>query len=309
MKKARTSCLYGNGGAGKTTQLYFVAKWLWETKGIRSRLISFDGKYEQFTLGSPSLVEKGAVELIDVSNAGTALATVKRLAEGYWPRWNKKTSSQYFAPDKNCETKDWEKIGAYLVDGLTPWGDLWLAHASDKAVGFKAAWNYQEEEYTFNGSQDGHYGMVQREIKKTVKQGFNQLPVKYVMYTALVEKGIENYRRKRGKRGDANQGEQNVTTLYGPAVAGQALTPFVPSWFCDCFHIDTVELDDGRKIKGAYYDEHLDETTDVKYLARVDILPEDVERMREKYKGGFIPLGLKRGIDKFYEWVEEGGKG
>lgn len=308
MKKARTACLYGNGGAGKTTQLYFMAKWLWEKYQLRSRLISFDGKYEQFQLGSPSLIESGAVELIDVSSCPTALATVKRLAEGYWPRTTK-TGAQYFKPDKNCETKDWEKVGAYLIDGLTAWGDLWLVHASDQAIGFKASWEYQEDEYTFHGSQDGHYNVVQRELLKTVKQGFNQLPVRYVMFTALVEKGIENYRRKRVKRGDPNApAEPNITTLYGPKVAGQALTPFVPSWFCDTFHVDDVEIElkEGgtKKIKAAYYETHLHETTDVPFLARVDILPEDVERMREKFKGGFIPLGFRSGINKFYDWIE-----
>ena len=303
----RTSCLYGNSGDSKTTQLYFVAKWLWETLQLRSRLISFDGKFDQFTLGHPSLLEQGAVEVFNMmepSHSHIALASVRKLSEGYWPR-KKKGGGEHFRADEDCLTKDWDKIGAYLIDGISGWADIWLGHVADQAIGFKASWNYEEEGYEFHGSQDGHYLTVQKEMVKTIKQNFNQLPCKYVMYTALVEKGIENYRRKRVKRNDANApAEPNVTTLYGPKGAGQAQTSFIPGWFSDCFHIARLHTKNGED-RVAWYDTHTDETTDVPYLARIDVLPNQMVNIKEKWKYGCVLLTLEEGIDKFYRFIEE----
>lgn len=319
MKKARTACIYADSGDGKSTQLYFMALWLWNNFKLKSRLISYDGKYQQFEAnrGDGSLIERGIVEVFDAlrSDSGEALADTRKLSDGYWPR-KTKGGGQYFKSDANCKV-DWEKegIGAYFIDDISSLSDLWLAHVADQQAGFKSAWSYEEGGYTISGSQDGHYGIVQKELTKCWKgtgksQGFHNLPVRYVITTAKVEKGVENYRRKRVKRNDPNApAEANITTLYGPKAAGQALTPFMPGWFADCFHLGRVMVKQGegeaKEIRAAYYDTHLHEQTDVPFICRVDILPENVEKLREKFKHGFIPLGLNRGIDKFYEWVLE----
>ena len=327
--KARTLCIYSDSGEGKSTQGYFLAKWIWKTFGLRTRWISFDGKYDQLLLGQPeldgkSLIDAGVVELWDAANMKTALADVRRFSEGYWPRWNKANGgSWYFRSDPNCETKDWDKIGMVVIDDISSLCESWLVHISDQPgqVGTaKHAWVYDEDEYTIRGVNDSHYGLVQKELTRIVKQGFNQLPVKYVMYMAKVEKGTENYRRKKVKRNDPDANpEPNVTTMYGPKAAGQALTSFMPGWFADCFHIGRVPYDpekylkhfgvEGNEVRVAYYDTHLHEQTDVPFMCRVDIRPEDVPKLRSKWKGGAIPLGFDRGLDKFYDFVIElGGK-
>lgn len=321
MSKARTVMLYADPGDGKSTQLYFLATWIWKTFGLKSRLISYDGKYQQFEArrnGEPSLIEAGIVEVFDAlqSPSGEALADTRRLSEGYWPR-KTKGGGQYFKSDEKCLT-DWAnaKIGAYFIDDISSLSDIWIAHVADQQAGFKSSWLYEEGGYDYSGTQDGHYGMVQKELTKTWKgtgrsHGFHNLPVRYVITTAKVEKGVENYRRKRVKRNDPNApAEPNVTTLYGPKAAGQALTSFLPSWFCDCWHIGRVMAkvagsEAMQEVRVAYYDTHLHEQTDVPFIARVDILPENVEKMREKFKHGFVPLGLNRGLDKWYEWVLE----
>ena len=320
--KARSAMLYADSGEGKSTQGYFMAKWVWTTFGQRTRWISFDGKYDQLLLPQKelegkSLVDAGVVELWDAANMKTALADVRRFSDGYWPRHNNKTGEPYFRSDKHCETKDWDKIGLYVIDDLSSLCEAWLVHISDQdVVGFKPSWVYTEEDYTYRGVQDAHYGIVQKELTRIVKQGFNQLPVRYVMYMAKVEKGTENYRRKKQKRNDPDANpEPNVTTMYGPKAAGQALTSFMPGWFADCFHLARVTIDpekfrkaygfDGTEVRVAYFDKHEHEQTTVPFMARVDILPEDIPKLREKWKAGCIPLGTDRGIDKFYEWVRE----
>ena len=309
----RTSCLYGNSGDSKTTQLYFVAKWLWETLQLRSRVISYDGKFDQFTLGKPSLRDQGAVQILNMVNSKNALSQTRMLSEGYWPIKTKE-GGVYFKADKNCQTIEKDNIGAYLIDGISGLCDGWLVHISDQSPGMGKAltpsFSFEEGGYNFNGTQDSYYGLVQKELMRVIKQNFNTLPVQYVMYTALVEKGVEGFKRRRVPRGGEQDGMAlNQTTLYGPKAAGQALTSYLPGWFSDCFHISrmTANVKDGGKqeIRVAWYETHEDFNTEVPYLARVDILPENIVQLREKFKGGFIPLGLKSGVDKFYRFIEE----
>jgi hypothetical protein len=296
-----------------------MAKWLWNNFKLKSRLISYDGKYQQFEArqnGEPSLIEQGVVKVFDAlqSPSGEALADTRRLSEGYWPR-KTKGGETYFRSDEKCLT-DWgtAEIGAYLIDDISSLSDIWLSHIVDQQAGFKSAWTYTEGGYDISGGQDGHYGIVQRELTKTWKgtgksQGFHNLPVKYVITAAKVEKGVESYRRKRVKRNDPNApAEPNITTLYGPKAAGQALTPFLPGWFCDTLHIGRIQAkvkgsEELQEVRVAYYDTHLHEQTDVPFLCRVDLLPDHVIKLREKWKHGFIPLGLDRGLDKFYEFI------
>ena len=324
--KARTSCIYSDSGEGKSTQCYFMVKWVYKTFGKRTRWISFDGKYDQITLGQPdlggkSLIEAGMVELFDATKAKSALADPRMLIDGYWPIKAKvKATGQevnYLGSIDKCETKDWDNIGLYVIDDLTSLCDNWLAHISDQdVVGFKPSWIYTEEQYTFRGLQDAHYGIVQKELIRIIKQGFNTLPVNYVMYTAKVEKGTENYRRRKVRRNDPDAPpEPNITTMYGPKVAGQALTSFLPGWFADCFHIGRVPIDpakykeafgvDGEEVRVAYYDRHEHRDTGIPFICRADLLPEQVPKLREKFKGGRITLGFTRGIDKFYEFIRE----
>ena len=131
MVKARTCMVYSDSGEGKSTQGYFLAKWVWKTFQLRTRWISFDGKYDQLLLGQPefegkSLIEAGVVEVWDAAKMRSALADVRRLSEGYWPRWNNKTQDWYFRSDQNCETKDWDKIGLIVVDDLSSLCETWL---------------------------------------------------------------------------------------------------------------------------------------------------------------------------------------
>lgn len=316
--KARTVCLYGDSGEGKSTQLYFLCTWLWETYKLKSRLISYDGKYQQFQLklnGKPSLEEQGAVDIMDCSALEFPLAATRMLSEGYWKKFDKKGGKWVFLNDPRFMTmpQEWEGIGAYMIEGISPLCDIWLAHIADLGVGkgqggMSVPWSYEQEGYKISGNSDTHYGVIQKELTKVYKQGFHNFPCRFVISTALVEKGIESYRRKKVPRGQEAPVDLNATTLYGPKAAGQALTPFIPGWFADVFHLDRVETEKYGEIRVAYYKKHPHPTTDVNYLCRVDVLPEHVVQLEEKWKGGFIPLtGDKKqptGIQKFYQFLE-----
>lgn len=298
MPKPRSIIIYGDSGSTKTTQAYHLARFLNQTKGIKFRMIGANAS-DSSPFEDSGMLEKGIVDFFDISNRTLALADMRRLAEGFWPRDIKdapKGSKGYFKTDEACKTTDkqWEQVGGYIVEGTTGIASLLLNHIRNQqeGVGFKHSYSYEEDGYNIGGLQEGHYGLVQQEMYKIIVQGFSCLPIKYLIFTGLVSKG------------ETRQKE----TVYGPKGAGSATTFEIPSWFMDCWHLDTVTVQNeaGQSLeqKVAWFTKHHDEQNGIPYLAKVRMLPEIYPKMVEKYPNGFCKLGFKRGLDKFYEDLE-----
>src|ERR1700743_609803 len=84
MNDPRTILFYGDTGSSKTTQLALLAKWLWEKKGKRTRLISCDGGgSKQFD--DMGLIEAGIVDRFIMPATEHKIANLFRLSKGYWP--------------------------------------------------------------------------------------------------------------------------------------------------------------------------------------------------------------------------------
>ncbi len=287
--------IYSESGDSKTTQLYFLAKWIFQKYGLRSRLISADGGgYAPFV--DSGMIARKEVDVFDISNRKLALADLRRLSEGYWPRY-KRDGGEYFKSDEKCLTspEQFKEIGAYLIEGASSISKLLLNHISkqEEGVGFKYSYKYEEDGYTVGGLQEGHYGLVQKELHSLIVQGFEILPVKFVVVTALVGKGET---KRKGE------------TVYGPQAAGNALTPEIPSWFMDCFHLQTVAVQKEDKVvekKVAWFIQHKDHETEIPYLAKVRVMPELMPSLLNQYPEGYAQLGFKRGIDKFIEYVDK----
>lgn len=289
-KKARTCLFYGDTGASKTTQLYFMAKWyIANNPGKQVRLITADGGgYAPFI--DSGMIERGEVAVCDISNADRAYSMVNLLSEGYWP--DDKGNIQ-----KSKEFRRLKNIGMYLVEGLTSISNLWLghlAHSPEGQTGFKLAYSYEEDGYEVGGLQPGHFGMVQGEISRILNFGFKTLPVDWVIWSALVSKG-ENRQKE---------------TVYGPMGAGTAQTAFLPTLFMDCIHIDSV-TEGGKASKRAWIVNHADRHTEIEYMTRVACMPELIPELQKKYPEGYVKLGVKRGMDRFYEVLRglSGGEG
>lgn len=309
-RKAKTMMLYGESGDTKTSQLYHLARYIIKATGKKIRLISADGGgYEPFESPCPdpffegkSLVESGYVDIFDISYRKTALADLRRLAEGYWPinakikATGRVVPKGYFKNDERCLTSPeaFDNIAAYLVEGAASISTLLLNHISDQdgGLGFKHSFEYEEEGYKVSGLQEGHYGIVQKELYRLQVHGFGRLPVDYVIWTSLVGKGVD-------KRTDK--------TIYGPKAAGDAITYAIPQWFGDCIHIsqENVELEDKVVIKKvAWFRQHPDKDTGIPYLCKARITPELYQGLLRKFPNGYVPLGFKRGLDVYVEALE-----
>lgn len=309
MNKPRSIMIYGDSKSTKTTQSYFLARWIHQQTGKSIRMIGANAS-DSSPFEDSGMIEKGVVDFFDISNRQLALADIRRLAEGYWPRDSKdnpKGNKDYFKTDAACETspKKWESIGGYIVEGTTGIASLLLNHIrnQEEGVGFKHSFKYEEDGYTIGGLQEGHYGLVQQEMYKMIVQGFACLPIKYLIFTGLVAKGEDKRTRE---------------TVYGPKAAGQATTFEIPSWFMDCWHLDTVIEDRIDKTtnepikvecKVAWFTRHLDKETGVPYLAGIRCLPELYPEVIKKYPEGYVRLGFKGGLDRFYSFLDGLNKG
>lgn len=293
--------IYGDSGSTKTTQAYFLAKYIHNKTGKNVRMIGANAS-DSAPFEDSGMIEKGIVDFFDISNRKLALADMRRLSEGYWPRDVKeggKGNKLHFKTDDNCKSvqAQWDKIGGYIVEGTTGIASLLLNHirSQDEGVGFKHSFKYEEDGYSIGGLQEGHYGLVQQEMYKMIVQGFACLPIQYLIFTGLVAKGEDKRTRE---------------TVYGPKAAGSATTFEIPSWFMDCFHLDSViEETTNEKVerKVAWFVRHEDKDTGVPYLAKPRVLPEVYPQLLKKFPEGYVRLGFQKGIEKFYEELDRIG--
>lgn len=329
LPRPETCMFYGNSGSGKTTLLVFLAKWMYETYGLTTRLISAD-------LGGWAPVEKeelikvGIVEAFNVSSRPNLLADTRKLSRGWWPALVKE-QREVEQPDGSftakevtvrriCENKaKLEKVGLYFVEGATSLSTAFLRHITKQSevkevdngkggtrsktvdIGSEGAvGRYEEDGEVFGANSRGHFNIVQTEMHGLFA-AFSSLPspVRLVCWTGHVGKGTL---KRTGE------------SCYAPQLAGDAKNSEVPSWVGDCFHLeDTPEVVDEngatvqQKEVRAYYVNHPDKDTQVNYLCKSRVGPSDVENLKERFPGGYIPLGLERGanIDGYFQWLEE----
>lgn len=312
--KPRNIMLYADSGDTKSTQCFNLAKWIHQNTGLKGRFIGANAS-DLASFEDSGMIDKGIIDYFDIASIEHPLAALRWLSQGYWPRnlRNKQTQEivKYFAKDSKCKQDgSFANVGFYIIEGMTGISTLLLNHirGQDEGVGFKHSFKYEEEGEIIGGLQEGHYGLVQQELYKMVVQGFACLPVKYVIWTALIGKGVD-------KR--VNE------TIYGPKSAGQATTFEIPSWFDDCLHLDRIkEQRAGTEGKGAgdnnenlvekvvaWYMKHNDADTDIPYLAKVRILSELYPKLVEKFPKGYVTLGFKTGLEKLYQVREDLVKG
>lgn len=306
--------IYGPSGSTKTSQLYHAAKYIHRiTGGKKLRLIHSDpGGYAPFE--DSGMIERGEVEVYNYGASQYALADFRRLSMGYWPKLVRGNNAYplsdrdggeiYFKSEDVCKTQNWDEVGGYLIDGISSIGEVLKNHCSDQdeGVGFKPSWKYEEDGYTITGLQEGHYGLVQKEIHSRFIKGFSNLPIPWLLVTALVGKGEDKQRRE---------------TVYGPQIVGNAATPQAPTWFGDCIHLELAkyrqvpsklapEVEDKEVEKMvAWFTQHNDSNTGITYLCKPRLLPEQYPKLLEYFPYGFVPLGYRQGIDLYFAVLEK----
>lgn len=310
MAKPKSTLLYGDSGSTKTSQLYFMAKWYlnkWKKEGKekRIRLVTADGGgYAPFQ--DSGMIERGEVEVFDMTNRVHSFADIHRVGTGFWPRNAKDKTGKsviYLASNDKCMTKDWSKIGAYFVEGTTSISSCLLNHLRNqdpdtyfrqgsKVGQLKGSFVFTDDDYVTMGGQESHYGMVQTEMYQIIVQEFETLPVEFVVWTGLTGRGED---------------KRTGASIYGPKLAGDKRTYEVPSWFMDTYHLsdEIVEDKEGKKkeVKVAWFRQHRDELG-IPYLTKPRVQPEKYPKLLEKFPNGFCILDFERGISRLTEAIE-----
>lgn len=320
--KPRSVMMYGVSGSTKTSQCYHIVRYLHGTKdkpgplyGKYWRMIHSDGGgYAPFV--DSGLIAAGIVKVFDFAKWPYSLSGWRWLQQGYWPRKVSYSQHGLRYPDGEHVTgtcagfmkadlfmtkpEEWNQIAGYLIEGMASTGEVMKTHVSNQkeGVGFKEAWKYEEEGEMFLGLQQGHYGLIQKEIYTGHVKGFNNLPIPWLVYTSLLGKGED---------------KQNRETVYGPQIVGQAATPASPQWFMDCLHLSKERFkkhnqDGSEGVETeqmvAWFTQHNDLSTGVPYLCKPRLLPEKMPELTKMFPYGFIPLGFKRGVDVYLETLD-----
>lgn len=320
--KPRSVMVYGASGMTKTSQLYHIAKMVLKMlqaqykRKFKWRMVHSDGGgWAPFS--DSGMIERDEIDIFDYSNREYALADIRRLSMGYWPRWLengqlypdwKPGREMYFRTEESCKTTpaEWDSIAGYIVEGMTSMAETLKTHISNQnsGLGFKESWKIEEDGFTVTGLTQGHYGIVQKEVFERHAKGFSSLPCRWLLYSALVGKGED---------------KQSRETVYGPQLVGTASTPASPQWFMDVLHLEKVAWDGNASPKMplelsgegmhdgmvAWFTPHKDKETDKPYLTKARCMPELFPKLLEYFPYGFVPLGYKNGLNAYFVALDQ----
>jgi hypothetical protein len=226
MSVSAATLVHGDTGSGKTTLLATLARWVWETFKVPSRLYTFDpGGFSDDVL---ALINLGIIEVWRAYTRdpdgyiGLPSETLLRACQGYWPaEINPETGESPLGVKLLAPPADWR--GALMFDGLTGMCD-W----SMDDMGVRAA------QGTLGGEGSNmktvQSGDMKMGIGNRASVGFTQNKVRQWILSSLSVKGQvvpPTFTALELKTTDSD----TKLPLYGPKIAGQAKTSEVPAWF------------------------------------------------------------------------------
>jgi hypothetical protein len=296
---------YGKTGTTKTSQIRYLAEYVFEKTGKRTRMITSDTG----SLWSPieDLVEEGIVIplLFPTDPRYNPLSTMRKLRRGEWPKDGElKPSTQVGMQWKNPNV--WEPwtseqtktIGAYAVESLTSYGSGILRDLAEKniSVGNGSVPGFREEEgEKFGQNTMQHYGMGQSEILEMLNS-FIALPIEIFYVTALEGAGEDD------------DGPTKRTVL-GPKSLGKAITEVIPQRVGDCLHlVDSTDEKTGAREIRAYLRNHPDsQVAKMNWPAKVRLLntPRVLAEFTKRYPQGFMRLTVENGLRELLDFKDE----
>lgn len=319
---ADSAIAYGDSGAGKTTICVHLSKMIYEMFGLTTRLISVEG---WGPVENEGLVQAGIVKPFNVGNAKNLLSAMRKLSRGYWPGIVEEETS--ICDDNGIELriekqKKWKlienkeefnKVGLYFIETSDGISDAFMRHIIKqetieeddrgklrvRSIGPQgSSGRYEEDGEVFGGNSEGHYNIVQVEMHNLFTN-FSSLGgnLKLVFWTS-----------------HTGTGKDKGVGVFCPELVGEAKNAKVPSWVGECFHLEDIPLvmDEygnvlQQKQVKAYYENHRETgmMEGPQFRCKSRVSPSDVDKLHERFPGGFIPLGTEdgQGLDQYYRWI------
>ena len=300
----RSAVIFGPSGSYKTSNLGFVAKWMYEMTakrtgtGKKSRLITFDGG------GMDPLVPYIDAGLIDAyvytGDGASASPTLNKLSAGWWPDPEKPRDQSLvhwlpldkFDPVGAYLIESTNSICAKLMEGLTETGPNLGQGASFKYT----AKTDDGETYSQYGSSQAYYGHTQTMFRNFLNR-FNRLPVERVVWSALEAEGTDDVTN---------------SAVLGPATIGRALTGSIPQMMGECLHFEQyvkaeVQSEGSktfkRKVMGvrAWFVSHPNPKTGKLYPCKARVPSDMIDQLNKIYPNGYVELGTTTGIEALFQ--------
>lgn len=298
----KTSLLvYGKSGSGKTSQAGYIADYVRTKTGKKTRFISIDTGSRWAPL--QSLVDDGTVipVIFPTSYEYNPYAVMRKLRKGMWPKdgiINMPTEVKNGTEIRYQTNTAWlpwgaeedREIGAIVVDSITSFATSFMSDAKQKNVrmGSEGAGQARREDGELLGSNtQSHYSDAHTETLDLITSFQTLMPDIY-LFTALEDIGTDD------------SGGSKRTAL-GPATVGKAIVTVVPSRVQNSFHLAADGVGNKRKIN-AWYQDHDSDIPSLKWPAKVTLQPHELPDFWNKFKEGYIPLSLTKGIAEFLEF-------
>jgi hypothetical protein len=312
---ARSGCIYGATGSYKTTAIAHLARYIAETTGKATLLLSADGG------GWDPAAEEvacGMIRPFRIDPMTIPLPMLRKISQGYWPE----NPEEPDVSKINFRPINWDEIGGGAAEGFTSIGQMLMRHAADRNLktGEEGTSKFSQpilvegeiRMETFAGNSKGHYNFVQNQLYG-MTMNFISWPVKYFLFTG---------HEKRAQDDDSS-------TVYGVAVPGKAITPLIPTWVGDCIHaqdygvtrrvkvpppgktlaqcrpeelIDTEVVDTFCRY---YFKKHPDPVTGIMFPAKPRIPHRYVGVLEKQFPGGFFEPTLEHGFDLYLRTIDE----
>jgi hypothetical protein len=237
--------VYGVSGAGKTTQVQELAKWVHNLNGKLTRLVSCSGG--GWTSIQPA-VNAGIVIPTYIRTRDFPVETLDKMTKGWWPADVNDPASSLLPPDKQ---KDYGNIGGYAFDGITEACEWMMSYINSQEAAGKIKISAQSSKFKDGATEYGapslaHYGNIQTRIADFVSNS-KGLRGMYLMWTALELKATDDNTR---------------LPIYGPDISGKAKTAIASAWFDNTLHLYLTGaggLKKGPSVRRLYLSTHFED--------------------------------------------------
>src|ERR1700722_7173011 len=167
-----TALAYSESGVGKTSLLIGLSKWMYESFGLMSRLISHDlggwGPVEREGLIYHSTKNKeGIIQATNISSTATLLSDTRKLARGYWPKLFKNQETGVITKRIVEDTVALSKIGLYFIEGCSSISDGFMHFCVQEeteeggSIGpQRTSGKFEQEGEIIGGNSEGHYNIT-----------------------------------------------------------------------------------------------------------------------------------------------------
>lgn len=279
--RAHTTLVYGRFGTLKSWMALKFAEYMLKRTGKITRYVYSDlGGYEDIKTAA----DAGLIEVTNLGHNKSSMAAIYKLARGEWPE--KVGESGEIYSYRSWNQSDSDRIGAYVFDGLTSICSRAMAEMveSGRKVSEDVVGAFEVFAENFGLVSRGHYNQSQHLAKNFLRM-IAELPVERVYITALESSGMDEAKEM----------------VYGPEVAGKALTEKIPSDLGDTLH--SFKDDKTQEIR-LYFGYHKHPQAGKEMITNIRLSGDKRVGWIEKYPQGYYQIGDDAGGRSVVEFLE-----